>query len=86
MIEMETLCDACNANFTGVYLSHFTTFRNQTVQFYTNFEMLFNAAVMNYSIPNFLKFLPIRQLVHWTIGYHSLPNLLLLPSETSQYN
>ena len=53
------------ANFTGVYFSHFTTFPNQTLHFYTNFGMLFNAVVMNCTISNFLKILSIMQSVHY---------------------
>ena len=44
-------------------LQHFAT----KLCSFTNFEMLFNAAVMNYTISNFLKILPI--IGNWSIGY-----------------
>ena len=45
------------------YILAFSTFRNQTAQFYV-FRMLFNVMVMSFTISIFLKILYIMQLVY----------------------
>ena len=40
-------CKLIPNNFVGLYFPHFTTFRNQTLQF-TNFNMLFLSVVMDF--------------------------------------
>ena len=53
------------ANFAELYFPHFITFIFATkLCNFTNFRMLFNAAVMNFPTSTFFKILSIMQSVH----------------------
>ncbi len=61
----------CKLHRAGIYLSHFTTFHNQTFQFY---QLFFDAVAMDFTISNFSKFCPLRNR---SIGEAGMPEPLV---------